>query len=66
MVKKDEHLFDTRLYRRNVRKGLITQKDYEAHIKGLPDDEPNSELVKLDIDDTEVSESSTVEDKPEA
>lgn len=34
---KNVGLFDTRTVERNIRKGLITRKDYEKHLKGLPD-----------------------------
>ena len=34
---KNPRLFDSRTIERNIRKGLITRKDYEKHLKGLPD-----------------------------
>jgi hypothetical protein len=34
---KNPRLFDTRTVDRNIRKGLITRKDYEKHLKGLSD-----------------------------
>jgi hypothetical protein len=34
---KNERLFDSRTIERNIRKGLITRKDYDKHLKGLPD-----------------------------
>jgi hypothetical protein len=34
---KNTRLFDVRAVERNIRKGLITRKDYEKHLKTLPD-----------------------------
>ena len=34
---KNDRLFDNRTVERNIRKGLITRKDYEKHLKTLPD-----------------------------
>jgi hypothetical protein len=57
---KTARLFDRRTVERNIKKGLITRKDYEKHLKALEDtadkgvyggtdtDEPDDD----DIDDT--------------
>src|SRR6185503_15959522 len=38
MSSRDEaRLFDVRTLERNLRKGLISKKDLERHMKGLPD-----------------------------
>ena len=34
---KTEHLFDKRTVDRTIKKGLITRKDYEKHLKALED-----------------------------
>jgi hypothetical protein len=34
---KNVRLFDVRAIERNIRKGLITRKDYDKHLKTLPD-----------------------------
>jgi hypothetical protein len=34
---KNPRLFDRRVVERNIKKGLITRKDYEKHLKSLPD-----------------------------
>ena len=34
---KTDRLFDSRTVERNIRKGLITRKDYDKHLKGLVD-----------------------------
>ena len=33
----DAHVYDTRILERNVKRGLISRKDYEKFLKGLPD-----------------------------
>ncbi len=34
---KDVRLFDTRTVERNIKRGLITRKEYERFLKSLPD-----------------------------
>jgi hypothetical protein len=34
---KNPRLFDRRVVERNIKKGLITRKDYEKHLKSLAD-----------------------------
>ena len=34
---KNVRLFDRRVVERNIKKGLITRKDYEKHLKSLSD-----------------------------
>jgi hypothetical protein len=34
---KNKRLFDLRTLERNIKKGLITRKDYEKYLKTLPD-----------------------------
>jgi hypothetical protein len=34
---KVTRLFDKRTVERNIKKGLVTRKDYEKHMKGLED-----------------------------
>lgn len=34
---KAQRLFDVRTIERNIKKGLITRKDYEKHLKSLND-----------------------------
>ncbi|HEY2902708.1 MAG TPA: hypothetical protein VGL59_19145 [Polyangia bacterium] len=49
---KNARLFDRRTVERNIKKGLVTRKDYEKHLKALADiadkgthgsDEPDDE-----------------------
>jgi hypothetical protein len=38
---KDVRLFDTRTIERNIKRGLITRKEYERFLKSLPDGADN-------------------------
>jgi hypothetical protein len=46
---------DSRVSDRYVKKGVLSQKDLDAHLKALPDDEANSTLVQMDLHETELS-----------
>jgi hypothetical protein len=57
---KNLRLVDRRVVERNIKKGLITRKDYDKHLKSLADTAPNiaspEERVEDgpdDIDDVE-------------
>lgn len=39
---KDVRLFDLRTIERNIKRGLITRKDYERFLKSLPDASENA------------------------
>lgn len=36
-MKDDEKFFDVRIYKRYITEGEISQKDYDKHVKSLPD-----------------------------
>lgn len=44
----NERDFDTRIIGRNINKGVISQKDYDAHLKQLPDDKNNFDLIPIE------------------
>ncbi len=44
-------LFDKRLTKQALRRGLLDQKEYEAHLKKLPDDDPKAEYIEI-VDET--------------
>jgi hypothetical protein len=44
-------LFDTRIVERNVRLGIVDEKQYEEHLKNLADDENNAEYIEI-VDET--------------
>jgi hypothetical protein len=58
---KSPRLFDNRTIERNIRKGLITRKDYDKYLKSLPDvtekiapaDAPRSGGLVAGVDDDE-------------
>jgi len=52
----DSKLMDTRIVRRNVKRGLISQKEVDTHIKNLPDEKDNAEFVTIDLENSEISE----------
>jgi hypothetical protein len=35
--KEGDRLYDVRLLERNIKRGLLTRKDYDKHLKSLPD-----------------------------
>lgn len=43
-------LFDKRIAERNVKKKLISQKQYEEFLKSLPDERDNCESIKIETD----------------
>lgn len=52
---RNARLFDRRVVERNIKKGLVTTKDYEKHLKGLADATaklaPKDEPLVTDDDD---------------
>jgi hypothetical protein len=43
--------FDKRLTKQALRRGLLDRKEYETHLKKLPDDESKGEYVEI-VDET--------------
>lgn len=58
---KAQRLFDVRTIERNIKKGLITRKDYEKHLKALndatekvaPHEDHELDDVDDDVDETD-------------
>ena len=48
MKKREDFLYDVRIANRNIREGLISKKDYDKHISGLPDVGSNSEPLVIE------------------
>ena len=46
---KDVRLFDLRTVERNIKRGLITRKEYERHLKSLPDASENVTPPEADV-----------------
>jgi len=58
---KPQRAFDVRTIERNIKKGNITRKDYEKHLKSLPDTTekvapPEEDRADDDIDDIDEDE----------
>jgi len=47
MADIEEKLVDRRVIERNIGKKLVSQNDFEAYLKALPDSEPNAEVVRV-------------------
>ena len=47
---KNDRLFDKRTIERNIKKGLLTRKDYEKHLKSLDDVGPKGVFGGTDAD----------------
>lgn len=50
--------FDSRTSERYLKKGAISQKEYDSFVKALPDDEANANWVQMDLHETELSSES--------
>lgn len=53
---KAQRLFDVRTIERNIKKGLVTRKDYEKHLKGLSDSAEKVAPAEEHPDDDEIPE----------
>ena len=47
-MKDNEKFFDLRIYERYVKEGDITLKDYEKHVKSLPDVSDKARFLIID------------------
>lgn len=54
----EQFLFDKRIVRRNVQKGIISKQDLDSHVEGLSDMTANVELISFDQE--EVAEEAVV------
>jgi len=57
-----EWLFDKRVVRRNLDKGVLTMKSYKEYLKGIDDLKDGYELVEIDAR-SEESRAPTTEDE---
>ena len=51
-MKDNEKFFDVRIYERYVKEGEITLKDYEKHVKSLPDVSDKATFLIIDEEET--------------
>jgi hypothetical protein len=66
---KDPRLFDRRIVERNIRKGLVTRKEYDAFLKTLGDSTEKMAPPQTDddiIDDDDDDDMDDVEDEADA
>ena len=61
MSHTDQFLFDKRLVEKNIRRGLVTRKQYNAHLKTLSDVGDNLEHLELEEDSEEAEAVETAE-----
>jgi hypothetical protein len=53
MKSKEDFLYDVRVVNRHIKEGIVTKKDYDKHLGGLPDVEDKSEpLIIEDVEET--------------
>jgi hypothetical protein len=61
---KNDRLFDKRTVERSIKKGLVTRKDYEKHLKSLEDVAPKGVFGgPQDIDDDDDDDMDDVADE---
>lgn len=62
----DTSIFDKRVVRRNMEKGLITQQDYLEYLKGLEDKNEECEPVEERLYPKDETEEEQKEESPDA
>jgi len=50
-------LYDRRVVKKYINAGEVKESDFQTYLKKLPDEEKNGEWVTLDVEETEVTES---------
>ncbi len=65
MTKKEEILYDVRIAERNIRDGEISKKEYENHLKNLPDVEEKGEPLIIEEDEVEAEAEAVAETEAE-
>lgn len=64
MPKKiDETLFDKRVFKKNIGKGLLAEGDYKDYLKSLSDDSKNADTLKVFTEEENVLTFDSVESK---
>ncbi|NIV64816.1 MAG: hypothetical protein GWN40_01250 [Nitrosopumilaceae archaeon] len=56
MTKKEEFLYDVRVADRHIQDGAISKKEYESHLKNLPDVEEKGEALIIEEDKVSAEE----------
>ncbi|MDO8643978.1 MAG: hypothetical protein Q7S00_03300, partial [bacterium] len=52
-MKKEEKLYDIRTVKKSIKRGILSQQDYEKHIKSLEDQKNNCAETKVFEEETE-------------
>lgn len=67
MSKKEDFLYDERIVERHIKDGTLSKKDYEKHLKSLPDSEEKGEVLIIEEDEVvdEIELESVEEDETE-
>jgi hypothetical protein len=51
MSKKEDFLYDERIVERHIKDGTLSKKDYDKHLKSLPDVEEKGEVLIIEEDE---------------
>ncbi len=54
MSKKEDFLYDERIVERHIKDGTLSKKDYDKHLKSLPDVEEKGEVLIIEEDEVVV------------
>lgn len=54
MSKEEDFLYDERIVERHIKDGTLSKKDYEKHLKSLPDVEEKGEVLIIEEDEVVV------------
>lgn len=54
MSKKEDFLYDERIVEMHIKDGTLSKKDYEKHLKSLPDVEEKGEVLIIEEDEVVV------------
>lgn len=52
MIEK-EHIFDKRIIERNMKRGRLTQTEYDKHLKALPDEAEKADELLVEVQEGE-------------
>lgn len=54
MSKKEDFLYDERIVEMHIKDGTLSKKDYDKHLKSLPDVEEKGEVLIIEEDEVVV------------
>ncbi len=60
----DRKLLDKRVAQRYIKRGRLDEKDWEKHLKGLPDLAGQAVPVESDIDDDDLDDDEELDEAP--